>query len=78
MRSTYFELLNQHAGNLAYLEGDHKISFKPSFFEPILIMLKDKVLATIFTDYIRIYLLKEALPDLIKRTKCSLDCCHVR
>lgn len=71
--STYLELLDQHTGNLAHLEGNHTISFAPSFFEPIIIMLTDKALAPIFTDYIRIYLLKEALPDLVKRTRCSIE-----
>lgn len=70
--STYFDLLDQHTGNLLPLEEHHRIAFYPSYFEPMLISLRDKDLAPMYTDFIRVYLLKETLPDLIGRTSCSL------
>lgn len=71
--STYFDLLDQHMGNLVQLKGDHEIVFYPSYFEPMLIALRDEDLAPIFIDFIRVYLLKEALPNLIERTRCGLQ-----
>lgn len=71
--STYLDLLDPHMGNLVQLEDDHVIVFYPSYFDPMLIMLRDRKIAAILIDFIRVHLLIEAVPDLIERTRCGLQ-----
>lgn len=70
--STYFDLLDQHAGNILHLDEDHVITFAVHFFEPIIILTTDHSLSQILTDYIRFHLLRNELTAPIMRTECAL------
>lgn len=71
--STYFDLLDPHAGNSAQFEENHIITFAEHFFEPLLILIRDERYWEIFIDYIRIYLLINEFSPMIKRTACAVQ-----
>lgn len=72
VNSTYFDLLDQNTGNIAQFNEDQQIAFTTHFFEPLLILTTDPSLFHIFTDYIRLYLLRYELSAPIGKTACGL------
>lgn len=71
--SSYYDLLDQHTGNILQLDENHVITFTVHFFEPMMILTGDKGFSQIFTDYIRIHLLRNEFVAPIGRTGCALQ-----
>lgn len=71
--STYFDLLDQNTGNFARLDRNHTIQFSTHFFEPFLILIRDQDVSQIFTDYIRVHLLRNEFIAPLRRTECALQ-----
>lgn len=70
---SYYELFNEHIGNVATLKENYILKMSPQFFLPMAILTTDPDLSQIFDDYIRLWILREEVSEIALRAVCAVN-----